>query len=128
MSPFLTRLVSIINKKWKNIRTCYSRDLLQKKNLKSGSATKNHKQYTYFEQLRFLETLSKKTKSNFDTEGSNSLPETLDCGIETVNDVEATVIDQYKAPSKKRSKHEDDELIATLKKKIAVDPKQTRRE
>nr|XP_027237922.1 uncharacterized protein LOC113829043 [Penaeus vannamei] len=54
-------ILSVIQKKWKGIRTCYSRELLKKKKERSGSETCGRKQYVYFESLHFLGSVPKQT-------------------------------------------------------------------
>ncbi|XP_049871226.1 uncharacterized protein LOC126370433 [Pectinophora gossypiella] len=58
-----------LQKRWKNLRDCFTRELRRLKDVKSGSAAKRKSQYTYFNQLLFL-------KSVLDTNATeNSLEE-----------------------------------------------------
>lgn len=110
-----------IQKKWRSIRTCYSRELLKKKTEKSGSGASGRKQYVYFETLRFLETVSKTTISSLD-DGSG-----VDGNVDT-QDVDGVVSKQQEdnnpanntKTSRKRQNKENDDLISVLKKKICM--------
>lgn len=47
-------------RKWKSLRDSYTRELAKQKNdMKSGSATKYQKKYIFFDQLRFLDNITK---------------------------------------------------------------------
>uniref|UniRef100_A0A1B6E4U5 BESS domain-containing protein n=1 Tax=Clastoptera arizonana TaxID=38151 RepID=A0A1B6E4U5_9HEMI len=117
--------VSIIQKKWRSIRTCYSRELLKKKSLKSGSGSSHRKQYIYFEQLQFLETISKKTSNSIDPEESdegNDVQERADpddpqsFASDNVYCVQSGV--RPKTTKRVRGRNSDDILIEALKKKV----------
>lgn len=43
-----------MQKKWKSIRGCFTREINRQKNLKSGSAGGRKSEYLYFQQLQFL--------------------------------------------------------------------------
>ncbi|XP_063230399.1 uncharacterized protein LOC134535257 [Bacillus rossius redtenbacheri] len=43
-----------LQRKWKNLRDCFRRELAKQRNCKSGSAADGRKQYIYFQQLTFL--------------------------------------------------------------------------
>lgn len=56
-----------LQKKWKNIRSCFAREIQRMKNTKSGSSSASHKTpYMYFKQLLFL----KNTVGNLNPESS----------------------------------------------------------
>lgn len=110
--------MTLLQKRWKSIRSCYTRELLRLKGVKSGSAATRKKQYTYFEQLRFLETAVKKTTTNLDEE-NNVNEEESETSI--LSDSEPTC-SKFLNKSKKRSGN-DHELIEVLKKKIASEDK-----
>lgn len=116
--------VTIAQKKWRSIRVCYTRELQKKKEVKSGSEVKARKQYVYFEQLRFLDTLCKKTSSSIDENDGEETGQDEDdhehreLNQETIREIENPV---NKGKKKKRTRQEDDELIEILKKKIVSD-------
>ncbi|XP_063591556.1 uncharacterized protein LOC134768664 [Penaeus indicus] len=64
--PERREILSVIQKKWKGIRTCYCRELLKRKKEKSGSEACGRKQYVYFENLHFLGSVPKQTTSTGD--------------------------------------------------------------
>ncbi|KAL7639686.1 UNVERIFIED_CONTAM: hypothetical protein RMT77_010189 [Armadillidium vulgare] len=50
-------IVNGLQKKWKNLRTCFSREMKRRRNLKDSTLSLSrykHKQYMYFEDLSFL--------------------------------------------------------------------------
>jgi len=67
----------MLQKKWKNLRDCFSRDRRSRKSSnKSGSAATSSKKtsYVYYDQLAFLEKVkgSKSTTSNFSSKDSST--------------------------------------------------------
>ncbi|GBP51656.1 hypothetical protein EVAR_48279_1 [Eumeta japonica] len=44
----------LVQKRWNNIRVCFSRDLRNQKNTKSGQAAKKRKTYRFDEKLLFI--------------------------------------------------------------------------
>ncbi|KOB75154.1 Uncharacterized protein OBRU01_08173 [Operophtera brumata] len=55
-----------LQRKWKNIRSCFSREVRRLKNTKSGSAASHKTPYIYYNQLLFL----KNTVGNLNTESN----------------------------------------------------------
>ncbi|XP_050294382.1 uncharacterized protein LOC126734683 [Anthonomus grandis grandis] len=43
-----------VQKKWKNLKDCFARELAAQKKIKSGEPTKKHRKYIYFDALLFL--------------------------------------------------------------------------
>lgn len=46
--------VKVIQRRWKNLRACFSRELRCQKDVKSGQAAPKRKRYVYFDKLLFL--------------------------------------------------------------------------
>lgn len=114
--------MTIIQKRWKSIRTCYAREIQKKKEVKSGSGAKAHKQYVYFEQLSFLETLCKKTASTLDHDNDreNSVEGNND-NTDATGSLEVEGISKSKSKSNKKLRKDEDNLIEILKKKIVTE-------
>lgn len=111
--------VQNVLKKWKNIRGGYAREILRRKSeQKSGSGAKPRRHYLYFEQLRFLETSTKKTSDSMNDSNEN----VDDIEEQPIDDLESQVnkpdINNKQRKTKNKNKKEDDELIDILKKKI----------
>lgn len=54
-----------LQKKWKNLRTCFKREYDAQKNVASGSGAKRRRKYIYFDQLLFLsDSFESRTTSN----------------------------------------------------------------
>ncbi|KAG8297615.1 hypothetical protein J6590_031658 [Homalodisca vitripennis] len=104
--------VTLIQRKWKSIRACYTRELLRLKGIKSGSAASRKKQYIYFELLGFLETTRKQTTSSLDEEAVNI--EENDCSM---TDDGEQIKSKFQESSRKRP-NPDQQLIDVLKKKV----------
>ncbi|XP_066939604.1 uncharacterized protein [Macrobrachium rosenbergii] len=123
-------ILVVVQKKWKGIRSCYARELLKKKQEKSGSGACGRKQYVYFEALRFLETVSKHTASNMDEETNqdNEHEDSQELGQEM------QTWETEKRPGKRSHnqsrniKSTDDELIELLKKKALRENQQATNE
>ncbi|CAG5024516.1 unnamed protein product [Parnassius apollo] len=49
-----THTVKVIQRRWKNLRACFSRELRCQKDVKSGQAAPKRKRYVYFDKLLFL--------------------------------------------------------------------------
>ncbi|XP_046388640.1 uncharacterized protein LOC124166791 [Ischnura elegans] len=108
-------LMTITQKRWKVIRGCYTREILRLKGIKSGSAASRKKAYSYFDQLRFLETSVKKTVSSVD-----------DVDSSFIDEAENEAFSCHTSPTNvrsgsKRKLSKDDELVEVLKKKIALE-------
>ncbi|KAL4702602.1 hypothetical protein ACJJTC_016078 [Scirpophaga incertulas] len=50
----LNALVTVVQRRWKNLRACFSRELRSQKEVKSGQAAPKRKHYVYYEKLLFL--------------------------------------------------------------------------
>lgn len=61
-----------MRKKWKSVRTCYSRELLRRKNKDPGIS--GRKQYQYFDQLRFLDVVPRNECTVNEEESENRAP------------------------------------------------------
>ncbi|CAH1392420.1 unnamed protein product [Nezara viridula] len=103
-------VVTIVQKKWKGIRACYSRELRRKRNLSGASTAMRIKPYLYFEQLRFLETNSKKMTYSVEDEPNSTCNE---------DNEEVTGVSSSMEFSKSNRLCEDDEL---KEKKLKSDP------
>lgn len=66
----------LLQKKWRNIRDSYSRELNKQRQLKSGSVGKNHRKYVYFDRLQFLSNLYESKLSNSGTNEQSDSPVT----------------------------------------------------
>ncbi|GFQ64804.1 6-phosphogluconate dehydrogenase, decarboxylating [Trichonephila clavata] len=79
-----TTIQSELNKKWKNLRQCYKREL-DSQYPKSGSAKKKKSQYVYFDTLSFLAPMfpSKATISNTAVEEEDDEEEEIGVGDES---------------------------------------------
>ena len=69
----------ILQKKWKSLRDCYSRELKKHKTLPSGSKAR-HATYIYFRRLNFLENSvsEKETTSNLERNTDEALSDDED--------------------------------------------------
>jgi len=108
---------TLIQKKWKNLRDCYSREKgKQNKEFKSGAAAIYRKKYVYFENLKFLQSTMKSSQ----TGGSMDDDEEEGSKEDGQEEQEQTEVNQRKQNSrkKKKSNEEDDELIKCLKTRI----------
>ncbi|KAL4702153.1 hypothetical protein ACJJTC_014997 [Scirpophaga incertulas] len=47
-------LMTVVQRRWKNLRACFSRELRSQKEVKSGQAAPKRKHYVYYEKLLFL--------------------------------------------------------------------------
>lgn len=119
-------VVTMIQKKWKGIRSCYSRELLRKRKEKSGTGATGRKQYVHFEILRFLETVCKQTASTKDEdtslENENENAQDISCEIQTKETGVAK--EQRHNQSRKRKNSDDDELDEVLKTRIVEESQQ----
>lgn len=70
-----------MRKKWKSIRTCYSRELLRQKNKDPGIS--GRKQYQYFDQLRFLDVVPRNECTVNDEESENRAPSPTPVNVPT---------------------------------------------
>jgi hypothetical protein len=69
-----------IQARWKNLRTCFKRELDSQKNATSGESSRKRRKYLYFDQLLFFlpHTEDRETQSNLNSlndEGANSSQE-----------------------------------------------------
>jgi hypothetical protein len=100
------------------LRDSYARELLRRKKEKSGSgAPRGRKQYIYFDQLRFLETVVKTTKPSAEVgEDVQSIEQMGErSGAEEINALAGT--QRSRSRSKKESS-EEEKLFAVLKQKL----------
>jgi len=44
----------MIQRRWKNLRTCFARELREQKSVKSGQLASKRRMYKYYDQLLFL--------------------------------------------------------------------------
>jgi len=44
----------MIQRRWKNLRTCFARELREQKSVKSGQPASKRRKYKYYDQLLFL--------------------------------------------------------------------------
>ncbi|XP_054269095.1 uncharacterized protein LOC128990639 [Macrosteles quadrilineatus] len=118
-------LVTIVQKKWKGVRSCYTRELLRKKNEKSGSRAASRKQYVHFDQLRFLEAVPKKTESSMAAEEAGEDdnveeedPDALrsDCS-DTQSPLDTSFVEPKPVRKREYSNNSDNELFTVLLKK-----------
>lgn len=114
-------ITAIIQKKWKGIRTCYTRELMKRKKEKNLTKETGRKQYVHFESLQFLEGLTRVSTSSVDEEpttnaGLNTRKEVRKVQEETQKEDE--IEKSSDRQSRKRANDEEDELIQVLKKKI----------
>ncbi|KAG8289300.1 hypothetical protein J6590_107336 [Homalodisca vitripennis] len=67
----------VLQKRWKNLRDSFARELRKKKTTKSGSGAVKGTPYVYFQRLIFLENTvrNKETTSNLDLSSNSQLPE-----------------------------------------------------
>ena len=92
MLPLLISLLFLcagkeIQQRWRNLRTCFRRELNKQKQGKSGQAATKRRRYVYFEDLLFLlptmedrETVSESTppQAENDTDNENDLGEAME--------------------------------------------------
>ncbi|XP_039278818.1 uncharacterized protein LOC111055173 [Nilaparvata lugens] len=67
-------LGNTLQKRWKNLRYHFSKELKKKKTMKSGSGAINHTPYIYFTRLQFLESCvsNKETINNWEDEDTQN--------------------------------------------------------
>lgn len=111
---------ALIQKKWKGVRNCYSRELLKKKQERCGSQTNGRKEYQYFENLRFLDPVTKQTTRSVDEE----LPANVSLKNEKVQEMAQERKKDMAAErcsirqNRKRVNREDDEFVQIHRKKV----------
>lgn len=114
-------LGKVVQKRWKNIRACFSRELREQKSTKSGQADKKRRTYRYYEKLLFL-LPSMETRDGT----GNSIPNAdKDDEDKSEEEDEASGINK---PERKKKKGEgkksyEDRLIDILEQKRASDVK-----
>ncbi|XP_049878510.1 uncharacterized protein LOC126375565 [Pectinophora gossypiella] len=62
----------LLQRKWKNLRDSYSRELNKQRASKSGSAASSHRKYQHFDRLQFLSCLSETRPIDISTQPSTS--------------------------------------------------------
>ncbi|MGL5028830.1 MAG: hypothetical protein ACRC6C_01745 [Wolbachia pipientis] len=112
-------LATSLQKKWKSLRDSYARELSKKKKDKSGSGATGRKQYVFFEQLCFLETVAKSTKSSFEgEEHEDSVDDTIDDNKEAEETTAPTCSRKRSRLSQNKESVEEANLLSLLKAKF----------
>ncbi|XP_049829989.1 uncharacterized protein LOC126269907 [Schistocerca gregaria] len=112
------KIGTILQRKWKILRSSFTRELSRQKTEKSGSAATGRKKYIYFE-LRFLTTDCKNTTSSIDNDDDEDRNE-FDEGENLEQEaLEKTAERPQKRPREKKSFEEEDILYNILKEKYA---------
>ncbi|KAF9816541.1 hypothetical protein SFRURICE_010700 [Spodoptera frugiperda] len=109
-----------LQKRWKNLRDCFTRELRRLKDVKSGSAAKRKSQYTYFNQLLFLKSvLDTNATENSLEEASQENKSARSSDLETQQSASKSL----RTKRKKKMPNEEsdtDPLISVLQKTIAT--------
>ncbi|XP_047503722.1 uncharacterized protein LOC125058541 [Pieris napi] len=109
-----------LQKRWKNLRDCFTRELRRLKDVKSGSAAKRKSQYTYFNQLLFLKSvLDTNATENSLEEASQENESARSSDLETQQSASKSL----RTKRKKKIPNEEsdtDPLISVLHKTIAT--------
>ncbi|CAG4954769.1 unnamed protein product [Parnassius apollo] len=109
-----------LQKRWKNLRDCFTRELRRLKDVKSGSAAKRKSQYTYFNQLLFLRSvLDTNATENSLEEASQENESARSSDLETQQSASKSL----RTKRKKKIPNEEsdtDPLISVLHKTIAT--------
>ncbi|XP_055907251.1 uncharacterized protein LOC129942376 isoform X2 [Eupeodes corollae] len=117
MSPMeKNEKVKELQNKWKNLKTCFRRELSKQKNVKSGQAATKRRKYVYFDQLSFLLSSmeDRPTVSNCEIE---EFDENLEVFLtEEQNTPEITTQIQPTGSKKKKTTYEQD-LLEILREK-----------
>jgi hypothetical protein len=111
-------IISCFQRKWKSLRDSYSRELLRRKKEKSGpTSLKGRKQYTYFDQLRFLKTVVKPNRMSLEEVENMQSTEGL---TEVPAEDKAPVMAQKRICSKSLKKEplEEEKLFTVLKERL----------
>ncbi|KAH1021534.1 uncharacterized protein LOC109541876 isoform X1 [Dendroctonus ponderosae] len=115
-----------VQRKWKSLRDCYTRELAKLKSEMSGSGCSGRKQYIYFNQLSFLQTSKKATTSRIAEELSDVRSEEMVEVIieENIESNEIPVSPMLRAKARRRkttsssSKKSEDKLFVALANQI----------
>ncbi|XP_050666968.1 uncharacterized protein LOC126966741 [Leptidea sinapis] len=104
-------LGSILQKKWKNLRDAYVKELKKTKHLKSGSSASTPSSFSYFQRLSFLKQVvqKRKTDNSLDVAEVTENPD-LDSAVNS-SGVQAST---ENVPRKKFKLHPADEHFANL--------------
>ncbi|XP_050669253.1 uncharacterized protein LOC126968331 isoform X4 [Leptidea sinapis] len=109
-----------LQKRWKNLRDCFTRELRRLKDVKSGSAAKRKSHYTYFNQLLFLRSvLDTNAIENSLEEASQENESARSSDLETQQSASKSL----RTKRKKKIPNEEsdtDPLISVLHKAIAT--------
>lgn len=103
-----------LQKKWKNIRDSYSREIKNKRKVSSGSAAESRKEYVYYKQLQFLSRLfnTKRQEDKDNDENSVASPRTPSTSTPSTSSSAAPVLTT--TTTKKRKVSPDDDSAALM--------------
>lgn len=103
-----------LQKKWKNLRTCFAREMRRLKSVKSGAGASRKSEYVYFKQLLFLQNAS----PNANTE--DSIAEKDDCPNDEPQGPYTGYLKATENARKKRKVCNDDtdEVVKLLRKSV----------
>ncbi|XP_050304654.1 uncharacterized protein LOC126742131 [Anthonomus grandis grandis] len=80
-----------LQKRWKNLRTCFKREYDAQKNIASGSGAKKRRKYLYFEQLLFLrDSIESRISYNSLEQGTDDVEDNTETREEESEASEAT--------------------------------------
>lgn len=101
------------------MRNSYLRELLKQKNVKSGSSARNRKQYVFFNQLNFLQTVVKNTTSSLTEETTTDVNDINGSDEETEVCAAKPIPQIRKFTSKQKEIEEEKDLLKVIKNKIS---------
>ncbi|XP_035445287.2 uncharacterized protein LOC118272742 [Spodoptera frugiperda] len=114
------QLVYTLQKRWKGIRGCFTRELNRQKSLKSGNTGPRKSEYVFFKQLLFLQKVVALREPEVVEE--REVPEPSTDSETTDREVETTDLDlqQDRLPKRIKTKQEteEDQFLIALKRSI----------
>ncbi|KAL4709974.1 hypothetical protein ACJJTC_003937 [Scirpophaga incertulas] len=113
--PF-SSLVTVVQRRWKNLRACFSRELRSQKEVKSGQAAPKRKRYVYYEKLLFLIPSMDQPNETFSNTATAPVNEDNEALGEDESSSSSTVTRRAQEKKKKNKTYEES-LLEILKKK-----------
>jgi len=124
---FYVRLIFLginLQRKWKSLRDCFSRELSRIKKLKSGSETSRKNPYVYYNQLLFLKPIIQ----NKPTE-TNIIPNADESGDDLGSSFNTNVLNNEPSSKKKKVNQRnsvENEIINALHQSVELRKEQTK--
>ncbi|XP_023706828.1 uncharacterized protein LOC111864070 [Cryptotermes secundus] len=114
---------AIIQKRWSNLRTCFSRELKSQKQTKSGQGAVTRRKYIYFDRLLFLipDIEQRRTESNVGPR-EDETENISDCDIADEGTPRHPMLSSLPAKKRRLKKNEtyEEQLLQILKEKTTA--------